>query len=73
MLRDAVDGVKKDAVNKAQKGEADPGCLLKAERILNEGVDRVVAADQGGDPASRALPDQLRVQTLECLAAMTAE
>ena len=63
----------RDAVDKKPAAAGDSGWIRRAEAILGEGVDRVVGDGLGGDPQGRALPDELRLQILECLAAMEAE
>ena len=48
----------RDVVGAAKKAGADPEQLQKAERILSEGVDQVVAEDQRDNPATSVLADQ---------------
>ena len=65
MLRDVVDAAKNSGT--------DPERLLEAEHILSEGVDQVVTEHQHDPPAKSALADQLRVQILECLTALSVK
>ncbi|MCH2129942.1 MAG: DUF4091 domain-containing protein [Pirellulaceae bacterium] len=63
----------RDAVTEKKNTQQDSVWIRKADRILNDGVDEIVVTGQLGDPSARAVPDDLRVQILECLAGLQNE
>ncbi|NUQ63918.1 MAG: DUF4091 domain-containing protein [Pirellulales bacterium] len=55
-------------MNAAKTAGAKPEAVARAERLLSQGVDRVVGdSPHGGDATQPQAPDELRLQILECL------